>query len=243
MKHHFSLYLQSPAEVKKFIRTPGRLDRGRFELSLRVNKYYICIEAVGKEPREKQTSSTLLDELRKHFGGTNVVSGDISARDLLFQALRDFRYSIVCAESCTGGALGERITSAPGSSEVFWGSLVTYSEAAKTKIVKVPREIIEKHGAVSLECVRAMVKGAIDASGADVALGVSGIAGPGGGSARKPRGTVWIGVAGRERDFQGFHFLFSGDREEVRRKTVIAGLLYTYWYILKSSMLKESNSM
>jgi len=97
------------------------------------------------------------------------------------------------AESCTGGMLGEQITSVAGSSSVFWGSLVTYSYEAKSAVLGVAPATLEAHGAVSEEVVREMAGGVRRISGSDISVAVSGIAGPGGGTEEKPVGTVWIG--------------------------------------------------
>jgi len=104
---------------------------------------------------------------------------------------------VATAESCTGGMVAAAITSVPGSSEVFGYGFVTYSYEAKQKLVGVSAWILAEDGpgAVSYECVEAMATGALATSGADLALAVSGIAGPGGGSPEKPVGTVWFAVA------------------------------------------------
>jgi len=103
------------------------------------------------------------------------------------------------AESCTGGKIAQLITSVPGSSAYFEGSIVSYSNNIKEKLLNVNTATLERHGAVSKETVREMVRGAIDALGVDVAVAVSGIAGPGGGSKEKPVGTVWVAVGSKER--------------------------------------------
>jgi len=123
--------------------------------------------------------------------------------------------TIAVAESCTGGLLAERLTSIAGSSSYFLGGVVCYANNLKTAWVDVPAEIIESKGAVSAEVARALAEGIRRRSGAALGLGVTGIAGPAGGSAEKPVGTVHIALAsgdgGKER---GFHF--PGDRERIR---------------------------
>ena len=129
------------------------------------------------------------------------------------------------AESCTGGGIAQAITAQAGSSGWFDSGFVTYSNQAKQSMLDVPAVFFEPDGpgAVSEETVRAMVTGALRKSGADLAVAVSGVAGPGGGSASKPVGTVWIawqlGADARAR-----HFLFSGDREAVRQATILEAL-------------------
>ena len=99
------------------------------------------------------------------------------------------------AESCTGGGIAALITSVPGSSDYFNGGIVAYSNEAKVSLLQVSAETLEKYGAVSLETVTEMVKGAMESLKTDCAVATSGIAGPGGGTPKKPIGTVWIAVA------------------------------------------------
>jgi nicotinamide-nucleotide amidase len=106
--------------------------------------------------------------------------------------------TVATAESCTGGLVAGRITNVPGSSEVFRYGWVTYADEAKTAELGVPAELLARHGAVSEEVARAMAEGALRASRADVAVAVTGIAGPGGGSEAKPVGLVWFAVARRD---------------------------------------------
>lgn len=115
------------------------------------------------------------------------------------------------AESCTGGYIAHLITSVPGSSAYFQGSVISYSNAVKMKMLHVPEQALLEHGAVSEATVRAMALGALDTLGVDVALSVSGIAGPDGGSPEKPVGTVWMAVADRKRVVAVKH-VFGRDR-------------------------------
>jgi nicotinamide-nucleotide amidase len=138
---------------------------------------------------------------------------------------------IATAESCSGGWISKALTDVAGSSQWFETGYVCYSNGAKTTLLGVlPAELAE-HGAVSEPVVRAMALGALERSGADVAVAVSGIAGPDGGSPGKPVGTVWFAWAwrhGRSQRVQTRLKLFKGDRETVRRKTVanaLAGVL------------------
>ncbi|MDX2264635.1 MAG: CinA family protein [Hyphomicrobiales bacterium] len=111
------------------------------------------------------------------------------------EASRRTRMRIATAESCTGGLIAACLTAIPGSSDVFDRSFVTYSNAAKVEMLGVPRDVIEAHGAVSEETALAMARGAWERLGGGAAVSVTGIAGPGGGSAEKPVGLVYIGVA------------------------------------------------
>ena len=107
------------------------------------------------------------------------------------------KISIATAESCTGGLIGAAITSIPGSSTPFKGGIIAYNNSVKNKLLGVPAGMIHKYGAVSREVARAMAIGAIEAVNVDIAVSVTGVAGPGGGSEEKPVGTVWMGLAYR----------------------------------------------
>ncbi|MDU5612875.1 MAG: CinA family protein, partial [Slackia sp.] len=127
------------------------------------------------------------------------------------------------AESCTGGLISAALTSVAGSSEVVWGSVVSYSNDVKTARLGVSPETLEAKGAVSEETACQMADGARAALGVDVAVSVTGIAGPGGAVPGKPVGTVWIGVASDAGTHAALH-RFDGDREDVRRAAVDAAL-------------------
>lgn len=140
------------------------------------------------------------------------------------QVLKAREQLLVTAESCTGGWIAEVITSVPGSSAWFDRGFVSYSNLAKQQMLGVDPNIISVHGAVSEATVRAMAEGALIHSSADIALAVSGIAGPGGGSNDKPVGTVCFAWAARNGVIKTATQLFSGDRYLVRRLSVIAAL-------------------
>ena len=137
--------------------------------------------------------------------------------------LQTLNAHVTTAESCTGGGIAEAITRIAGSSAWFEAGFVTYSNQQKTRQLDVPQALFSQVGAVSREVVEALVRGAQAHSDARFAVAVSGVAGPGGGSPEKPVGTVWLawGV-GDEVTAECRHF--PGDRDEVRRQTVIAAL-------------------
>jgi nicotinamide-nucleotide amidase len=127
---------------------------------------------------------------------------------------------IATAESCTGGMIAAAITDIAGSSDVFERGFVTYSNEAKTELIGVPAELIVHHGAVSVHVAREMAAGALKRSNADVAVAVTGVAGPGGGSEAKPVGLVYLAVARRGADPAIERHQFHGDRAAVRQATV-----------------------
>lgn len=132
--------------------------------------------------------------------------------------------TIATAESCTGGLIAGALTAAPGASAAFTHGFVTYADAAKTTMLGVPAALIARHGAVSPQVARAMACGARRASGADIAVSVTGIAGPDGGRPGKPVGTVYIGIAGPGGRAAAFAHRFRGDRAAVRAATTAAAL-------------------
>ncbi len=125
--------------------------------------------------------------------------------------LRDRGLKLSLAESCTGGLVGDRITNLPGSSEYFWGSVVAYAYEAKVALLGVSWMTLNSYGAVSRETVLEMARGARKILGTDIAVSISGIAGPGGGMPEKPVGTTWIGLAAADGEWTR-QFRFSGDR-------------------------------
>ncbi len=142
----------------------------------------------------------------------------------LGERLRAARLSLVTAESCTGGWIAKAVTDIPGSSDWFDCGMATYSYEAKQALLGVRPETLEFHGAVSRETVLEMVAGALVHSGAGIAVAVTGIAGPSGGTTEKPVGTVWIAWKRRGGYPMAEVFHFDGDREAVRRQTVAAAL-------------------
>ena len=134
-------------------------------------------------------------------------------------ALSARNWRLATAESCTGGLVSAAITAVAGSSEWFDRGFVTYSNAAKSELLDVSPGVIARVGAVSAETARAMAQGAMEHSAADIAVAITGIAGPGGGSPAKPVGTIWFGLAWREPGglhTATRHALFFGDRADIR---------------------------
>jgi nicotinamide-nucleotide amidase len=137
----------------------------------------------------------------------------------LGSALQQRGWRLATAESCTGGLLSAAVTSVAGSSDWFGYGFVTYSNAAKTDLLAVDAALFSQVGAVSPEVACAMAQGARHRAAADIAVSVTGIAGPGGGSPQKPVGTVWFGLAvgdGSAPRSESRHMLFEGDRASVR---------------------------
>ncbi len=139
------------------------------------------------------------------------------------EILQAQKLKLVLAESCTGGLLGSRITDVPGSSEYFLGGVVAYAYEAKVELLGVSWDTLNTKGAVSRETVLEMAQGVRDRMKADIAVSVSGIAGPGGGTPEKPVGTTWIGLVASDGE-RAELFHFSGNRETNKTSAVEAAL-------------------
>jgi len=163
----------------------------------------------------------ILSQFSKYFIGFK------SLEITLFNTLMEASKTLSFAESCTGGMLSDTLVSIPGASNIFKGSVVTYSNDSKVKLLDVKKETIEKFGAVSEETVKEMAYGLKKIMQSDICVAVSGIAGPSSGSEQKPVGTVWFGFLTNE-DFVALKEVFSGDRNEIRKRATY----FAFWNIL-----------
>jgi PncC family amidohydrolase len=155
--------------------------------------------------------------------GDPLAGGEALARRLT-EILSRRSQTVAAAESCTAGLVADLFARIPGASRVFWGSLVTYTVDAKLKILGLDRRELERSGPVSRETVCAMALGVLERSGADYAVAVTGLAGPGGDGTAVPVGTVWIAAAGRDRIPRASMFNFKGPRNEIRAKAALEAL-------------------
>ena len=148
----------------------------------------------------------------------------LSQAEALLAAYRRAGLTVATAESCTGGLVAGCLTEIAGSSDVFECGLVSYSNAAKTELLGVPAELIAKQGAVSAAVAEAMARGALAGSKADATVALTGVAGPGGGTAEKPVGLVHLCAMRRGGAAQPRREIFAGDRAAVRLKSVAVAL-------------------
>ena len=175
------------------------------------------------EPEAAAGAERLAAGLRERVGPHLFAEDERPVEELVLAACRERGLSLAAAESCTGGLVAARLTSVAGSSEVFRGAIVSYADDVKRAELGVPEDVLARHGAVSAETAAAMAAGVRERLGADVAVAVTGIAGPGGGTPEKPVGLVYLhaetpeGGAGRELNL-------SGDRAAVRGRSTAAAL-------------------
>ena len=152
------------------------------------------------------------------------VKQDIEPIEVIIgRLLRKRGWMLSIAESCTGGLIGHRITNIPGSSDYFDGGVITYSNDAKRELLKVPEEVIRTYGAVSRQTAVAMAEGIRKLRGVEIGIGVTGIAGPAGGTAAKPVGLVYIALSSPVR-VECKEFRFNGDREMIKLQASEAAL-------------------
>lgn len=196
----------------------------------RVEEYRIAFALRGGTEQDRLG---MLARVVQFFDGFRIRSGEVDPVALVSDRLRDLGRVLVTAESCTGGLVAKLITDLPRSSEVLWGGVVSYCDTAKSGILRVSPATLGEHGAVSRQTVEAMARGALAISDgqASVAVAVSGIAGPGGGTVEKPVGTVWIAVCGDTRAALTRAMHFYGSREQVRRRSAVAALLLIEDYL------------
>lgn len=182
------------------------------------------VTAWGLEPPQADARlAAAVQRLEAAVGEHGYGTDDADLAAVVLDALRRGRHRLGIAESCTGGMVAERITNIAGASDTFIGGVVAYADVIKTAALKVPLEILEAHGAVSEETVRAMAEGAQRLFSADAGLAVTGIAGPGGGTPDKPVGTVWL-AARVHTTMRAVKRVFPGDRREIRARAAQAGL-------------------
>jgi nicotinamide-nucleotide amidase len=174
------------------------------------------------------------ERLRPVLGEHAYAAGEQDLAAVLLDALRARGFTLAVVESCTGGLLGARVTAVPGSSDVFAGGTIAYANALKEALGVSPR-ILERHGAVSEEAVRALAEAARARYRTSLALAVSGIAGPGGGSAEKPVGLVWFGIAS-EAGTEARRTVFPGSRQDIRQRAAQTAL-WLLWRLVETGAL------
>ena len=197
-------------------------DGDGLEVTICARNFEVHVDLVA-EPRAAERLLSLTSALEERLARFLYSTDGRTVEELVLERCRERGWSLATAESCTGGLVAAGLTAVPGASEVVVGGTVAYSDEVKIEQLDVPRELLEEHGAVSAEVAAAMARGARERLGADVAVSVTGIAGPGGGSEEKPVGLVYYHVATPEGD-RGASFDFPGNRDAIRRRSVVAAL-------------------
>ncbi len=188
------------------------------------------VRVVIKGENEKEVKE--ISKKIKEILGNSVYEKSLSEE--VGRLLSEKNMTLSIAESCTGGWIGETITQVPGSSRYFLGGVVAYSNKAKANLLKVPKEVIETYGAVSAECAVQMAQGARELFRSSLSLSVTGIAGPAGGSQEKPVGLTFICVSSSEKTMVK-RYIFSGERNDVRKKAVRKGLNLLRLFLLEEN--------
>jgi nicotinamide-nucleotide amidase len=184
--------------------------------------FEIHVDLVADEDG-RERSSHLADELRARLGGHLFAEDDRPVEELVLAACRERGLTLATAESCTGGLVAARLTSVAGSSDVFRGAVVAYADDVKGSELGVPEELLERNGAVSAEVAEAMAAGAREQLGTDVAVAVTGVAGPGGGTTEKPVGLVYLHAQAPDGE-RGLELTLPGDRAAVRGRAAASAL-------------------
>jgi nicotinamide-nucleotide amidase len=177
------------------------------------------VVAPGAERRADELAERLVAPLERYLFSRT----EQPVEEIVLDLCRARGLTLATAESCTGGMVAERITSIPGSSEVFVGAIVAYADEVKARELGVPAEVLAQHGAVSAETAAAMASGAREHLGTDVAVSVTGIAGPGGGTETKPVGLVYLHAVGPG-GARSADFVLPGDRNTIRRRATVTAL-------------------
>lgn len=173
----------------------------------------------GGEDRAARVAAALRDRFEREL----FAEDERSVGELVLRRCRELGLRLATAESCTGGLVGARLTDVAGASEAYAGGVVAYSDELKTRLLGVPAETLERHGAVSAETAQAMADGARTVLGADVAVAVTGVAGPGGGTSEKPVGLVYVHAAAPTRE-EAVELRIPGDREAIRARATAISL-------------------
>lgn len=190
----------------------------------------------GSKAEQESRIESELKGLKAILGDIIYSEKDDTLESAVGDLLKAYGKTLSTAESCTGGMISSLITSVPGSSEYFLGSVTSYANGVKENVLGVPAEIIAEHGAVSSECVAAMAEGVRRITSSDYSVATSGIAGPGGGSEEKPVGTVWIGVSS-DNGTETFRLKFNSDRKRNIERFSSSAL-----HILLNKIKKELNN-
>jgi nicotinamide-nucleotide amidase len=227
---HLAAWPESRADQAGRAAVADLLGPGRLEFGTKLGGGMVSLRVAAEGPGATELVDEAARRLRARFGEALWGQGEESLEGVTVRTLLAGGLRLALAESCTGGLVAARLVSVPGASGTLLESLVTYSNESKTRLLGVPPDLLERHGAVSRECAEAMASGLRARSGADITLAVTGIAGPDGGTPEKPVGTVHFAVcsgSGPLHDVQSF----GGVRDWVRERA--AG--HALWLVLRAA--------
>ena len=228
----FTLFGIPEAEIDQIIRDVPDTDNG-LSVAFRVRFPTIDVKLRGEGDGEEMVAALLekaASVVRERLDDFIVAEDGATLDEEVARLFREKGVTVSLAESCTGGLIAKRLTDVAGSSAYFLQGAVVYSNAAKTRMLKVPAKVIDEKGAVSAEVARAMARGARKVAGSNISLAVTGVAGPGA-TEEKPAGTVYIALAdGKGCTVKGYHF--RGDRRQVRNLTACTALDWLRRYLL-----------
>jgi nicotinamide-nucleotide amidase len=223
--------LNEPGIAEIFKKIQGKTGNIVFGFYPRFPENHITISLRGQdEPTVIKELDRVEMKVRRLVGSYIFAAGDQNMEEVVGHLLLEKNLSISVAESCTGGLIGHRLTSVPGSSSYFHGGVVVYSNQSKVDLLRVDPRTLETHGAVSERTVEEMARGVKDRIKTDLGLAVTGIAGPDGGTRQKPVGTVHVGLAAREKTFSR-EYRFWGNRVQVKLNSSMMALDWVRRYL------------
>ena len=223
--------LNEPGIAEIFKKIQGKTGNIVFGFYPRFPENHITISLRGQdEPTVTKELDRVEMEVRRLVGSYIFAAGDQNMEEVVGHLLLEKNLSISVAESCTGGLIGHRLTSVPGSSSYFHGGVVVYSNQSKADLLRVDPRTLETDGAVSERTVEEMARGVKDRIKTDLGLAVTGIAGPDGGTRQKPVGTVHVGLAAREKTFSR-EYRFWGNRVQVKLNSSMMALDWVRRYL------------
>ena len=223
--------LNEPGIAEIFKKIQGKTGNIVFGFYPRFPENHITISLRGQdEPTVTKELDRVEMEVRRLVGPYIFAAGDQNMEEVVGHLLVEKNLSISVAESCTGGLIGHRLTSVPGSSSYFHGGVVVYSNQSKADLLRVDPRTLETHGAVSERTVEEMARGVKDLIKTDLGLAVTGIAGPDGGTRQKPVGTVHVGLAARGKTFSR-EYRFWGNRGQVKLNSSMMALDWVRRYL------------
>jgi competence/damage-inducible protein CinA-like protein len=214
-------YGASESEIARALEESGG-EGGGVTATICAREFEIHVDLFVEEDGRKRADE-LVEGLREREGRYLFVEDERPVEAMVLDACREQGLTLATAESCTGGLVAARLTSVPGSSDVFLGAVVAYADEVKERELDVPAEVLERHGSVSAEAAAAMAAGARARLGADVAVSVTGVAGPGGGTPEKPVGLVYLHAEGPDGSLAR-RLDFPGDRAAIRSRSAVAAL-------------------